>query len=91
MANLLKADGTVTTVEPKNGKNFGLAELQGFVGGYIEILVPRGGRRGMVLVINEEGKLEAEPTVNAKASGLYGVPHDPVVGDVLYCASAEVD
>jgi len=35
MAKLFKTDGTVEDVKPK-GKKFTLAEMQKFVGGYIE-------------------------------------------------------
>ncbi len=55
MAVLLKIDGSQQTVAPKHPPSFSLEELQGFVGGYIEV-VSLGN--GSLLVINEEGKLE---------------------------------
>lgn len=51
MAKLMKADGTVEAVTPANGKKFTLEELQGFVGGYIELLPLRGRR----VLCNEDG------------------------------------
>jgi hypothetical protein len=83
MAQLLKAAGGVEAIRPANGRTFVLAELQAFVGGYIEVVRALDGRW---LVINEDGKrLELPP--NANATELYreagGVPWDVVVGDVV--------
>ena len=53
MATLIKADGTRTEIQPKNGTDFKLEELQAYVDGYIEIVNLRNGE---ILVINEDGK-----------------------------------
>lgn len=37
-STLLKVNGERVDVAPKNGKDYKLEELQGFVGGYIEII-----------------------------------------------------
>ena len=37
---LLKTDGSAQEVTPKDGKEWSLPELQGFVGGYIQIVYP---------------------------------------------------
>ena len=58
MATLIKTDGTVTTVEPRNGKSFCLEELQHAVGGYIEAVYLPDGK---VMIVNEEGKLDGLP------------------------------
>jgi hypothetical protein len=95
MAILLRADGTEETVTPKNGTDFKLEELQGFVGGYIEIVsyfwTPQSRRRhrGKILVINEEGKLNGLPH-NLRASEIYDAPFDVIVGDALLCEEGEV-
>ena len=39
-ATLYKTDGTIETIQPKNGETFSLAELQKYVGGYIEYVHP---------------------------------------------------
>lgn len=79
----IKADGERIEVSPKNGSDFSLEELQGYVGGYIEI-VHLG--RGEIMVVNEEGKLHNTPT-NLNATALYqfatGDCKDFIAGDVL--------
>ena len=84
-AQLLKTDGTVTDVEPKNGKKFSLEELQAFVGGYIEIAYPP--HKSKVLVVNEEGRLIGLP-VNEAASAIY--KREPIVGDALFCEFKQI-
>lgn len=75
MATHIKADGTEKKVNPKSGKKFTLEELQGFVGGYVEI-VNLGGR---TMLVNEDG-IPKKLTVNVKASMLAG---QTILGDVL--------
>lgn len=58
MALLVKVDGSAERVEPKNRTSFSLEELQGYVGGNIQIITPKAGER---MVINEEGKLMGLP------------------------------
>lgn len=89
MAKLIKTDNSVTEVSPKNGTDFSLEELQGFVGGYIEIVYPlTGAPKGSILVVNEEGKLIGLP-VNGIATGMMGFT-DTIVGDVLLCDTNQV-
>ena len=90
MAEILKVDGTRITVEPENGRSFKLKQLQGIVGGYIEIIHLRDGR---LMVINEEGKLKAlllNETATALARGAI-FPDDYVAGDVLVCDDSQID
>jgi len=91
MATLFKPDGSQCEVEPKNGTDFKLEELQEFVGGYIEIVHPQDRRRqrGRILVVNEEGKLLGLP-VNARASEIYSAPFDVIMGPALLCKDGEV-
>jgi len=79
---LIKTDGTLKYVEPRNGEHFELDELRSFVEGYIELL--NLGDRFMV--VNEEGKLLGKPvndfaTLEAQNAGI----NDIIVGDVLIC------
>ena len=43
MATLIKADGTWAEIQPENGTDFKLEELQAYVDGYIEIVNLRNG------------------------------------------------
>lgn len=89
-AKLLKANLEVIDVTPENGTDFSLEELQGFVGGFIEIVPLTGGQ---IMVINEEGKLNDLP-VNALATNALYLARpafcDVIVGDALICDSEMV-
>ena len=90
VATLLKADGTIQAIKPANGTTFSLAELQGLVGGYIEILNAPGGE---FLVLNENGKRDT-PTYNAAASELMRgrlLPGDCIVGDAILATFRELE
>lgn len=88
MATLVKANGTEVHVTPADGAAFSLEELQGYVGGYIEIVPSRIS--GCELVVNEEGLLNELP-FNSKASQLLrpDVFGGRVVGDAVFCTRAE--
>lgn len=90
MAKLIKTDGTVTEVVPKNGKDFTLEELQALIGcDWIEI-VRMPGSDGSFMVVDEEGKLNGKE-LNEKATKMYGrMPYDYIVGDALLCKRGEV-
>lgn len=89
MAKWIKING-ILDVEPKNGKDFSLEELQQYVGGYIQI-VDLGKE---CLVINEEGKLHNLP-INITATN---IAHDAgalflgdyIVGNVLRCDRKQI-
>lgn len=90
MATLLKSDGTKQEIQPKNGTDFKLEELQKYVNGYIEIVNLRNGE---ILVINDNGK-EVYPT-NQAATELANkhraiFPNDWIDGDVVLCKDEEV-
>ena len=98
MATLLKVDGTTQQVRPERGSKFTLEELQGYVGGYIEILhldIMDVRRRSLMLIINEEGKLNnLHP--NDWTTCLFDVFSKPLVSDyiagpALLVDSSEVD
>jgi len=80
-AKLFKASGEIVDVRPAKGRFFSLKELQGFVGGYIQIVPTPSGR---VLVCDDDGKRKAYP-VNVAATKEYYPEHDTIVGDVLIC------
>ena len=88
MAKIYRTNGDVENVEPKNGTDFQLDELQAIVCGYIECL---NLTDGTLLVCNEEGKLMHLP-YNAKATELIRKNgyNDYIVGDALVCKSDEV-
>lgn len=78
MAKLIRANGEVVEIEPKDKDSFTLDEMQGYVNGWIEVVYLASGD---VMVVNEEGKLNGLP-INEKATELYG-SIDTIVGDVM--------
>lgn len=90
MAKILKSSVEIIEIEPKNGTDFSLEELQGVVGGYIEI-VRLGGNQ--LMVVNEEGKLNRLPFNSLATNALrlvYPQSDDIIVGDVLICKLSEI-
>ena len=89
MAQIIKSNGETKTVEPKNGTDFKLEELQAIVGGYIQIAYLRDDE---IMVMDDEGKLK-EKDLNLQASLRYRRdvnPYDSIVGDVLICNTNQV-
>lgn len=90
MAKLYKTNGEVLEVEPENGSDFSLEELQDFVDGHIEV-VSMSDREYMV--VNEEGKLMNLP-YNENATRVYnktiGAVVDYIVGDALVCNKNQI-
>lgn len=89
MATLIAIDGTETEVHPANG-SFTLEEMQGCVGGYVQLITLPDGR---CLLMDEDGKAKGLPW-NLKAT-LYGrkagiAPDDYMVGPVLLCTREEM-
>ena len=92
MATLFKTDGTIKTVEPKNGTDFTLEELKEMVNGYIETVPTKDGSH--LIVVNEEGKLEGL-SYNANATvyvgeNTYLAKDDYIVGNMLVCKVQEI-
>ena len=84
---IIMADGLQKKVDPANGKDFSLEELNEFVDGYIEIL--HIGDK--LLVCNEEGKLKnlqynATATCLINAAGI----KDYIVGNALFCEKDKI-
>ncbi len=89
MAEIIKTDGQRIEVEPKNGENFTLKEMQDIVGGYIEAVFLLDD---MVMVVNEDGKLLDLP-YNQLASIRFLEEkgyHEPIVGNVLICSTDQI-
>ena len=89
MAQIIKSNGETKTVEPKNGTDFQLEELQAIVGGYVQIAYLRDDE---IMVMDEEGRLK-DKDLNLRASLRYRRdvnPYDSVVGDVLICKTNQV-
>jgi hypothetical protein len=76
---LYRTDGRVETVHPHDGRKFSLAELQGFVGGFIE-KVPGTARRGNPIAYCNEDGISKELPPNFNASEKF---HIDLVGDVI--------
>jgi hypothetical protein len=86
---LYKTNGEIEEVEPENGEDFKLAELQKMVEGNIEI-VPLD--KSEIIVVNEEGKLEGLPA-NGAATRRWREAHGPtdvIVGNALVCDGSMV-
>lgn len=79
---IITTDGLQKKVDPVNGKDFSLEELNEIVNGYIEIL--HIGDK--LLVCNEEGKLQ-NLQYNATATRLINAAgiKDYIVGNALFC------
>ena len=91
MARIIKTNGEIVPVEPKNGKDFQLEEMQQIVGGYVQ-LFPLLNDEGEVMVMNEEGKIDDLPA-NDKATELaerWLLEGDYIVGDVLVCTNDQI-
>lgn len=83
----VKANGEVVPIQPINGSDFTLKELQKYVGGSIGIHRTTDGRR---LVVHEEGKLINLPP-NPIATSFYQYnQHDTIVGDTVVCPDSMV-
>lgn len=95
MARLVKANNVVLDVFPRDGKSFKLDELQGFVGGYIEFVrldrAKHFGMKGMVMCLNEEGKLNGLLENNAATLLAEGclMDGDYIAGDAVIMTRAE--
>ena len=85
LATLIKTNGEVSTVNPKNGTKFTLPELQGFVGGHITRIAVTYFGAPHDLIVNEGAKRHGLPS-NIGASI---VARQPIVGDALIVKQGE--
>ena len=89
-AKIIYTDKEDEYYTPKNGNTFELDELQGIVGGWIEIVRLKDGR---IIVIDEEGKSK-DKAVNIPATNIVRRDHyttDYIVGTAIVCDSDMVD
>ena len=90
MTEIIKTDGTRQPVQPANGSDFTLEEMQAIVGGYIELVELDGNT---TMVVNEEGKLLGMP-YNAGADrefhSRFPSSKDFIVGNVLICNNNQI-
>ena len=90
MAKLYNTDGTILEVEPKNGTDFSLEEIQDFVGDYFEVVSLKGSN---IMVINGEGRVKRGLPFNALATDVdnksYGLM-DYIAGNALVCKSNQI-
>ena len=84
MAEVIRASGERSSIEPANGRDFTLAEMQQAVGGDVEVIYLHDGR---LMLANESGHDLGLPW-NAQAGELY--PHSPIAGDVIVCDRRQV-
>lgn len=83
-AKIIYTDKEAEDYTPKNGKTFELDEMQGIVGGYIEIINLKDGR---MMIVDEEGKLNNK-AVNIPATNILRRDHyttDYIVGTAIVC------
>ena len=89
-AKIIYTDKEAEDYTPKNGKTFELDELQGIVGGYIEIIHLKDGR---IMIADEEGKFKNK-AVNIPATNILRRDHfttDYIVGVAIVCDSNMVE
>jgi hypothetical protein len=80
MATLYGTDGRTKEVRPSNGVHWTEEELQGLVGGYVQVVSTIGGE---FMVINDNGKSEdLELNIPATRLYIYG-RQDVIVGPAV--------
>ena len=85
MATLIKTNGEVSTVNPKNGTKFTLPELQRLVGSHIERIVVNYRGAPDDLIVDEGAKWHGLPN-NMCASV---IARRPIMGDALIVKKGE--
>lgn len=90
MAEIIKTDGMRQPVQPANGTDFTLEEMQAIVGGDIELVFLNETE---IMVVNEEGKIN-DLAYNPAATHIFKENHpgvsDYIVGDVLVCNDEQI-
>lgn len=84
---LLRTNGSKQKVEPENGTDFSLEEVQRLL--EADTVQLKECEKGMIMLMDEEGKFK-HLVINYEATILLNdllLPGDMVVGDVLYCES----
>lgn len=90
MAKIIQPNGSCRIVQPANGTDFSLDEMQKIVGGNIELVYLNDTE---IMVVNEEGKIDGLE-YNAVATSIFKNNHpgtdDFIVGIALVCAGAQI-
>jgi ketosteroid isomerase-like protein len=90
MAEIIKTDGTCQPVQPTNGTDFTLEEMQAIVGGDIELVYLNDTE---IMVVNEDGKNNSLD-LNHEATRVfrknYPDSDDYIVGNVLVCDDEQI-
>ena len=89
-AKIVYPDKDSEDYAPKDGRYFELEEMQGIVGGYIEVIRLNDGR---IIIVNEEGLLQGLP-VNIPATNILRRDHfttDYIVGTAIVCDADMVE
>lgn len=93
MATLIKADGSQVTIQPQNGTDFSLEELQNYVDGTIQVIYLHN-QEDEILALNEDGKNQQRPlNIAATELALFNraiFRWDYIVGNVVLCKNSEV-
>lgn len=79
-ARLYKQNGEEIAIRPENGENFSLTELQGYVGGLIEIINLSSDQ---IMVVNEEGKFDKTLRPNTTVTIIARINRAIVGGDYI--------
>lgn len=90
MAEIIKTNGEIQKVQPKNGTDFQLDELQAIVGGLIQIVRLDDEE---IMVVNEEGKFLCEwnGAATTLAKMCRAIPaNDYISGNVLVCDTNQI-
>lgn len=89
MAKIYFQNGIIKEINPNNGTDFTLGELQTIVGGYVEIVTLPNDQ---LMVVDEEGKIK-QKKINVRATQLIAATihnGDIIVGDALVCDSSQI-
>ena len=89
-AKIIYTDKETEDYTPKNGKTFGLTEMQEIVGGYVEPIRLNDGR---MIIVDEEGKSKNK-AVNIPATNIMRRDHfttDYIVGTAIVCDADMVE
>jgi hypothetical protein len=81
---LIKTDGTT-----EDYSDTSLTGMQEAVGGYIEIIPMK--KKGMIMILNEDGKREGLPFNGIATEMVNLYPGDYIVGNVLIANEDEVE
>jgi hypothetical protein len=87
MAQLYRVDGTIETVQPKNGTDFSLEELKGYIGGGLIEAVPVFGDK--LIIVDEEGLIRNLQYNNRASMLVKGRVNGDIVGDMVLIKRSE--